>query len=572
MLKRKKMSSNLNMLVGFMVVMLVGVGIYLLFGISSSNRMTMDSMDAAKKYTQAVMTADNVVIHFKKQVQEWKDTLIRGYNTENFAKYQQNFKKEESEVQHIGKDLKGLLKQMNLDTSKIDEFLKKHLEMGVKYHDALAHFGSGDSQGVRAVDTFVKGMDREPTELAAAIAESMKAKEEEEFSAITKNADDKYRTVVYSSILFLVFGTALGVMISRLLIRNVITQVGGEPLMIAAIAQQVAAGDLTATRETTGKAKTGIYAALSIMVDKLRDIVADVTSSAENVASGSQQLSTGSEQMSQGTTEQAASAEEASSSIEEMNATIRQNAENAMQTEKIAQKSAGDARESGRAVNDAVSAMKQIAEKIGIIEEIARQTNLLALNAAIEAARAGEHGKGFAVVAAEVRKLAERSQSAAGEISELSATSVEVAEKAGQMLTKLVPDIEKTAELVQEISAASKEQSSGADQINSAIQQLNQVVQQNARAAEELSSTAEELASQADQLRNTISFFKIGGNGKDRGTPTGLKGNAEKPLSRVRIAYSAPKAFIPDATTADGVNLELGYAKGNGSDRDFERF
>ncbi len=245
------------------------------------------------------------------------------------------------------------------------------------------------------------------------------------------------------------------------------------------------------------------------MVNTLKEVVSDVKAAAENVAAGSQQVSAGAEQMSQGTTEQAASAEEVSSSVEEMNSTIAQNADNALQTEKIATKSASEAAESGEAVSRSVAAMKEIAGKISIIEEIARQTNLLALNAAIEAARAGEHGKGFAVVAAEVRKLAERSQFAAGEIGKLSTSSVEVAEKAGAMLTKLVPNIQKTADLVQEISAASREQASGATQINSAVQQLNQVIQQNAGSAEEMASTSEELSSQAEQLQASIAFFKV---------------------------------------------------------------
>jgi methyl-accepting chemotaxis protein len=194
--------------------------------------------------------------------------------------------------------------------------------------------------------------------------------------------------------------------------------------------------------------------------------------------------------------------------MEEMTSNIKQNAENALQTEKIALQSAENAKVGGKAVAETVSAMKEIAGKISIIEEIARQTNLLALNAAIEAARAGEHGKGFAVVASEVRKLAERSQTAAAEINRLSATSVEVAENAGDMLAKLVPDISKTAELVQEITAASNEQNSGAEQINKAIQQLDQVIQQNASASEELSSTASNLTGQAEQLMNVMSFFK----------------------------------------------------------------
>ncbi|MCX5814809.1 MAG: methyl-accepting chemotaxis protein [Proteobacteria bacterium] len=255
---------------------------------------------------------------------------------------------------------------------------------------------------------------------------------------------------------------------------------------------------------------------INTLIEKLTEVVTDIKTAADNVASGSQQMSSGSQQMSQGATEQAASAEEVSSSMEQMVSNIRQNADNAQQTEKIALKAAQDAREGGKAVSETVSAMKEIATKISIIEEIARQTNLLALNAAIEAARAGEHGKGFAVVATEVRKLAERSQTAAAEINKLSSSSVEVAEKAGEMLTKIVPDIQRTAELVSEINAASNEQNTGAEQINKAIQQLDQVIQQNASATEQMASTTEELSSQAEQLQDTIAFFRVEETGKNR--------------------------------------------------------
>jgi len=274
------------------------------------------------------------------------------------------------------------------------------------------------------------------------------------------------------------------------------------------LAKEIAGGNLQ-LQVVQRSANDGLMQALSAMVTNLTRVVGDVKSAADNVTAGSQELSSTSEQMSQGASEQAASAEEASSSMEQMSSNIRQNADNSLQTEKIAVKSAADANESGLAVAKTVSAMKQIAAKTSIIEEIARQTNLLALNAAIEAARAGEHGKGFAVVASEVRKLAERSQHAAGEIGALSLSSVQVAENAGELLQKLVPDIKRTADLVQEISAACKEQDTGAEQINKAIQQLDQVIQQNAGASEEMASTAEELASQAEQLQGTIAFFKI---------------------------------------------------------------
>jgi methyl-accepting chemotaxis protein len=292
---------------------------------------------------------------------------------------------------------------------------------------------------------------------------------------------------------------------------DTLARIGGEPEEIASIAESLAKGELDVDLKSGRKRDTGIFAAMKDMTAKLSGVVVDVKDSADYVASGSQEISASSEEMSQGAAKQASAAEEASTSMEQMTSNIRQNADNAQQTEKIAQKASQDARDSGLAVSEAVTAMKQIAEKIVIIEEIARQTNLLALNAAIEAARAGEHGKGFAVVAAEVRKLAERSQQAAGEITGLSSSSTEVAERAGKMLDTLVPDIQKTAELVAEISAASVEMNTGAAQINNAIQQLDQVTQQNASSSEEMASTSEELSGQAEQLKNIISFFKVKG-------------------------------------------------------------
>jgi methyl-accepting chemotaxis protein len=251
--------------------------------------------------------------------------------------------------------------------------------------------------------------------------------------------------------------------------------------------------------------------AINLLVQNLSNVAAGISSAADQVAAGSQQLSSAAEQLSQGVSEQAASGEEASASMEEMAANIKQNADNAAQTEKIARQSSKDAEASGEAVNRAVNAMRTIAEKISIVQEIARQTDLLALNAAVEAARAGEHGRGFAVVASEVRKLAERSQHAAAEISGLSGETVKVATEAGDMLSKLVPDIRKTAELVAEISAACREQDIGASQINEAILQLDKVTQQNAGASDEMSSTSEELAAQAEELQASISYFKVEG-------------------------------------------------------------
>ncbi|GFE62758.1 methyl-accepting chemotaxis protein [Geobacter sp. AOG2] len=325
---------------------------------------------------------------------------------------------------------------------------------------------------------------------------------------------------------------------------------------ITAAAKEVATGNLMVELKERSPSDE-LMRALSDMVAKLVEVVNNVKAAADNVTAGSREMSASSEEMSQGATEQAAAAEEASSSMEQMTANIRQSADNASQTEKIAIKSSEDAKEGGKAVAETVSAMKEIAGKISIIEEIARQTNLLALNAAIEAARAGEHGKGFAVVAAEVRKLAERSQKAAGEIGSLSTSSVEVAEKAGGMLARILPDIQKTSELVQEIGAASREQDAGAEQINKAIQQLDQVIQKNAGAAEEMSATAEELSSQAEQLQSCIDFFKVDAAGGQFSAVAVRPQKKQVPAIAPANGYrKAPKPAKRSATS--GVSLNMG--------------
>jgi len=323
----------------------------------------------------------------------------------------------------------------------------------------------------------------------------------------------------------------------------------------AGIADQIANGDLTVSPKPLSD-KDALGLALEQMVERLRGVVADAISAAENVSSGSQELSASSEQVSQGATEQAASAEEASASMEEMASNIKQNADNAAQTEKIARQSAKDAEASGEAVSRAVDAMRTIAQKIGIVQEIARQTDLLALNAAVEAARAGEHGKGFAVVASEVRKLAERSQSAAAEISSMSSDTVTAAQEAGEMLGRLVPDIRKTAELVSEISAACREQDIGAAQINEAIQQLDKVTQQNAGASEQMSATSEELASQAEELQTSIAFFKVDmAGGRRERAPV-----AKAVRSRPQAAPRKPATKTPANTVAGQQARVKGFA------------
>jgi methyl-accepting chemotaxis protein len=339
---------------------------------------------------------------------------------------------------------------------------------------------------------------------------------------------------------------------------------------VTRVAQEIASGNLDVEVRARSD-RDELMKALADMVGKLSGVVIKVKGSADTVTSGAEQMSASSEQLSQGATEQASSIQEVSSAMEQMSANIRQNADNAAQTEKIALKAAADAKEGGDAVGQTVDAMKHIAGKISIVEEIARQTNLLALNAAIEAARAGEHGKGFAVVAAEVRKLAERSQKAAGEITQLSSSSVEVAEKAGELLARILPSVQKTAELVQEITTASREQDTGGAQINQALQQLDQVIQSNAGASEQMSATSEELAQQAGQMQSAIGFFKVEESGRARSAagmsarlvPTGKMSAMAKMPKMSRKTTSA----LPGKR--NGISLEMGH---DSDDETFEPF
>lgn len=323
-------------------------------------------------------------------------------------------------------------------------------------------------------------------------------------------SENSFKSAQSRVIALLLVSIMAGIALALLLTRSVVGQVGGDPADVAGIVKSIASGNLTVS--ITTEHPLSLLSSMKEMAERLNEVVIDVKSAADELSAGSAQVSTDSQTVASGSSEQAAAAEEASASMEQMSSSIQLNADNAGQTEKIAVRSADNAKSSSEAVAQTVSAMKQIAGKINIIEEIARQTNLLALNAAIEAARAGEHGRGFAVVAGEVRKLAERSQLAAADIENISTNSVKIAETAGERLSLLLPDIQRTAQLVQEISAACKEQSTGARQVNTAIQQLDQVIQQNSSISEALAASSEQLHAQAERLNESMAFFHVEGS------------------------------------------------------------
>lgn len=421
-----------------------------------------------------------------------------------------------------------------------------------------------EASGARAAE-ISRTTARASTREAVATINKIVRKNDQALSAAQTETDIIYLEGRDLMLIALVVAFTIATLVAFWIISGISRSIAKAKTSLKAVSE----GDLDTEIEIHNQDEIGeLLLHLNRTVEKIKDVIATVGIASDNIAAASQQMSGSSQQMSEGATEQAASAEEVSSSMEEMAANIQQNTDNAQQTERIAIKAAEDVKEGSRTIYQTVESMQKIADKVGIISEIARQTNLLALNAAVEAARAGEHGRGFAVVAAEVRKLAERSQTAASEINELSASSVSIAEKSGRLFEQIVPSIQNTSRLVQEISASSMEQNAGAEQVNTAIQQLNQVIQQNAAAAEEMASSSEELSSQAEQLKDTIGFFKVGRqrNGKEAGTIVKKPNGVAKGPYANSVSAKRPLA----ASKASGINLDL--SSNDALDDEFERF
>ncbi|MCS0631010.1 methyl-accepting chemotaxis protein [Telluria mixta] len=544
MLKNLKIGIRLGL--GFGAVLLLLLAIALL----ATNRMA--AMNDATAYITAdaypkVVIAKDLIRDVVDAPRQMRGMLLTGDEAEN-----ERYRKV---IEQLRADTNGriaeLTKLVASETGKkmLKQITDKHAALEPAYAQFYGLVRSDRQHAAEFVSKTYVPLNRE---LIAAVEELAKHQSDK----MQDRADEARST--YEETRRLVLAMTTGAALLALCVAAFITLSVTRPLRVAVdAADRLAAGDLTVHIESHSRDEAGqLLAAMKNMIAKLTQVVGDVNGGAQSLASASEEVSATAQALSQAASEQAAGVEETSASLEQMTASIAQNTENARVTDGMAAQAAREAAEGGEAVKATVVAMKQIAKQIGIIDDIAYQTNLLALNAAIEAARAGEHGKGFAVVAAEVRKLAERSQVAAQEIGEVATNSVELAERAGNLLDRMVPNIRKTSDLVQEITAASEEQSAGVGQINAAVGQMSQTTQQNASSSEELAATAEEMSSQAEQLQQAMAFFKLAhvpGHGpaaapRRQGRPVLATKHGAKVTGHGALAFAAEPADETDFT------------------------
>jgi methyl-accepting chemotaxis protein len=556
MFNTMRISVKLALLVAALLLLIAGIGLHGLYNGNNAKDRLDKSVNTMSLLIEAMHAVDEATIDFKAQVQEWKDLLLRGNDPKDYEHYLGAFNKQKDSVVQRLEKVKSTMAKLGLETTRVDELIKEHHDLGVRYIEALKNYDVKNENSARVVDKLVRGMDRKTATGIDQLSELIVKENERRSNAVQEAATVEFLASRTISLISFVVSLVIGVALAIWIIRGLLKQLGGDPAYAVEVVRAVTIGDLTIEVATKAGDQSSLLYTMKTMIGKLSQVVSEVRASAEALSSASEEVSATAQSMSQASSEQAASVEETSASVEQMTASITQNSENAKVTDGMAVQAARQAGEGGEAVNRTVEAMKQIAKRIGIIDDIAYQTNLLALNAAIEAARAGEHGKGFAVVAGEVRKLAERSQVAAQEIGELAGSSVEVAEKAGKLLTDMVPSIKKTSDLVQEIAAASEEQSSSVGQVNTAMVQLNQLTQQNASSSEELAATSEEMSGQAEALQQLVGFFKI----EDADTHTaGAAGRGAR--KTVRQQPPAARPFTHPALASAQVPAQKDFVK-----------
>ena len=497
----KNIKLRTKLLASFLLVAIL-TGLVGYMGIINMNKINDADTVLYKKMTEPMSHVITIAENFQRVRVNLRDYIIAKTDDKRKTCYDKIFEIEKSIVKAIEELEKTIL---TVEGRKDLDDIMKNMNEYMSYLPSIEK-AIGESNSDLAIsildDMFSVNQDLQNSVDRLVNSKLTKAKETSDNNSATANSALQLMIIIIAISLFVAI--LLGISITR----NIQNDVGGEPTEVASIAREVANGNLTLSFSRTDNLK-GIYGAVVNMSEKLKDVITNVIVGTDNIATASQQISSTAQQLSQGATEQASSTEEVSSSMEEMSGNIQQNTDNAQQTEKISISAAQSIDKVRKSSQESMASIKNIADKITIINDIAFQTNILALNAAVEAARAGEHGRGFAVVAAEVRKLAERSKIAAEEINVMAKNSVKVTEESSELLNQIIPQIDNTAKLVQEIAAASIEQNSGADQVNNAIQQLNQITQQNAAASEELATSAEEMATQTDRLKETISYFQI---------------------------------------------------------------
>jgi methyl-accepting chemotaxis protein len=556
MLKNMQISRRLLLGFGVVLVLLLVVAGAGYWGLDSVKQETVSMLQGDAQISQfaALIKADTLELRRgeKDSFLNIDDVKKREEYVATWRKWRENLKTQLAEIdkKNLTADDKQTVRKMEENASIYEGGYAKVLGM---IEDGRIKTPQAANTAIIEYKDAIHQLEQEATDLSDAHFKIMSSKDQ-------VMADFARRTMILMLIVVIV-ASIVAVLTAQVIARGVSRPVEAMTTHLAEMA--AGGGDLTRRIEVKANDEVGqMSASLNEFLEKLEKIIIEVKGGAGSISSAAQQVSSTSSSLSQGTSEQAASVEETTSSLEEMSASITQNSDNSRMMEQVASKGAREAEESGKAVKQTVDAMKSITEKINIIDEIAYQTNLLALNAAIEAARAGEHGRGFAVVATEVRKLAERSQTAAKEISGLASDSVKVAEHSGKLLDELVPSIQKTADLVKEVSAASREQSSGVNQINKAMSQVDQVTQRNASSAEELSSTAEEMASQSEALAQLVGFFKTSdGDASFSFLNKGGAKTAAKPQHGSHFANHPVAASKPNGKPANSPVEEHSFAR-----------